>query len=325
MELRQIRHFLAVAEHKQFGRAAEAVSLSQQALSHSVATLEADLQVKLFERGRFGAELTPMGRLFEKRARMACGELDFAAAELMAFKGGVDGQLRIGITPNFAADVAPDAVLLFAKARPRIRVSVTVGTSKQLFELLTAGKIELAFTSPLASPDPESGLEHRPLNCAYQHALNIVSMKPGHPLSSGRIDIAGLGQHRWCIPDGFTKPWEDVFSLIRNAGGEGPRYVVRTDCLDLAKALIMRSDFISLLGLESVRTEVEAGLIVVRDIGLPTRSVQAFVTHLERHALQPASSAIISCFERATRALSKEYRAEPATKEVELAEPSALG
>lgn len=176
MELRQIRHFLAVAEHKQFGRAAEAVSLSQQALSHSVATLEADLQVKLFERGRFGAELTPMGRLFEKRARMACGELDFAAAELMAFKGGVDGQLRIGVTPNFAADVAPEAVLLFAKARPRIRISVTVGTSKQLFELLTAGKIELAFTCPLAIPDPESGLEHRPLDCAYQHALNLVSM-----------------------------------------------------------------------------------------------------------------------------------------------------
>ena len=82
MELRQLRHFLAVMDHRHFGRAAAAVSLTQQALSHSISNLERELQVKLFERGPFGAQPSPAGRLFERRARSICAESDFASAEM---------------------------------------------------------------------------------------------------------------------------------------------------------------------------------------------------------------------------------------------------
>lgn len=320
MELRQLKHFLAVAEYRQFGRAADAMNLSQQALSHSVAMLEASLQVKLFERGKFGAELTEMGRLFEKRARLVCGELDFAVSELLALKAGGDGHIRLGVSLNFASRVLPEAVLLFARARPNIRLSVVVATSKKLFDDLNAGKLEFALTSPIAGIEDHPDLEHVQLAGSYGHDPSVLVVAPDHVLATGPVEIKDLGGFRWCMPDSFTKPWEEVFGLMHRLGAEGPKYVVRTDSLTFAKSLIMKSDFISLLGYESVDVEIAAGLLVARPIPLQTKPAIAYATHRKGRPLPPAANVLINCFERAiakTRTSPSEPIAQLALKEAQ--------
>jgi DNA-binding transcriptional LysR family regulator len=305
MDLRQLRHFLAVIDQRNYGRAADAVGITQQALSHSVATLEKRLQARLFDRGKFGAEPTQVGRMLEKRARLICSEAEFATAEVTAFKGGVEGQIAIGVTQNFAGTIMPEIALSFGRARPKVRLSVTVATSKQLFDMILGGKIELAITSPIGGVDSHFDLEHHQIDAKYVHNPNFLVLNPTHPLLKHEVvSISDLGAYPWCMPESWLTPWEEIFAAMRNAGAEAPDHVIRTDSLTFAKALLMHSQFICLLGYESVMAEVRTGLLAAIELPLTSRRAAAFVSHRKGHQLQAAAAPLIDCATRALRDLS---------------------
>jgi len=93
----QVRQFVAVAEHRNFGRAAEALGLSQQAVSKNVALLEGRLRARLLERGRFGAIPTVYGEALLRRAKSAEAELRLGLAEIEALRGASVGSVRVGV------------------------------------------------------------------------------------------------------------------------------------------------------------------------------------------------------------------------------------
>ena len=97
MELRQLRHLIAVVEHGSFSRAAEAVHLTQPALSRSIQALEAEVGAAVLERNRGAIEPTDVGRLLLTHAR----QLDSATRDLerdIALTQGLElGELRIGV------------------------------------------------------------------------------------------------------------------------------------------------------------------------------------------------------------------------------------
>lgn len=304
MELRQLRHFLAVMDHRHFGRAAAAVNLTQQALSHSISTLERDLQVKLFERGPFGAEPTPAGRLFERRARLICAEAEFAGAEMSAYRGGDEGHVRVGVSQNFATRLAPQALLLFRQAKPHVRVSTVVATSGRVLDLAVSGQVDFAVTSPIAGVGDYPELEHEVLDDTYLHDPSFLVMRAGHPLA-GRdsLTFADLGSWSWCVPESFPFLWESIFRAIQDAGGSPPGYVVRSDSLTFAKALLLQSDFICLLGAEVVHFELAAGLLVSTHLPPMVKPVPGYISFRRRSQLQPAAATLVNCFERAMAAL----------------------
>ena len=101
MELRQLRYFLEILRHASFGRAADALHITQPALSKSLRTLEAELGVKLLERSARGVIATPYGRILESYAGLAARELERAVEEIKALAGrggGVVRVLREGVT-----------------------------------------------------------------------------------------------------------------------------------------------------------------------------------------------------------------------------------
>ena len=299
MELRQLRHFLAVMDHRHFGRAAAAVSLTQQALSHSISNLERELQVKLFERGPFGAEPSPAGRLFERRARSICAESDFASAEMSTYRGGGEGHVRVGLSQNFATRLAPQALLQMQRAKPQVRVSVVVGTSGRILDLALSGQIDFAVTSPLSGVEDYPELEHERLSGRYLHDPSFVVMRRGHPLSErAPLTFADLGSNPWCLPEGYPFLWESIFRAIQDAGGVPPSYVVKSDSLTFAKSLLQQSDYISLLGAEVVHFELKAGLLVARHLPPMLKPAVGFISFRRRSKLQPAAATLLNCFER---------------------------
>lgn len=304
MELRQLRHVLAVVDLRHFGRAAEAVGITQQALSHSILMLEKELETRLFDRGRFGAEVTQAGRIFEKRARMICGEVDFAATEVMALRGGVEGQITIGVTQNLATTMMPDAVLAFARARPKVRLSIRVGTSKQLFDMVLSGRIELAVSSPIGGIEPYNELDHRELEADYRHDPGYIIVNPRHPLlADPQILLSRLGDFPWCMPESWVAPWEEIFGLMRNAGAEAPTQVVRTDSLNFVRALLMSSNYLSLLGVDSVMSELRAGLLCAIKLPLAGKTAATFVSSRRGHQLQSATGPLLFAIQSALRAM----------------------
>ena len=97
MELRDIEYFAVVAEHRHLGRAANALGLSQPALSKSLRRLEQDLQVKLVKRAPKGIELTPEGSVLLLRVRDLRLSLLSLRREITDVGEGRVGQLRVGI------------------------------------------------------------------------------------------------------------------------------------------------------------------------------------------------------------------------------------
>jgi LysR family pca operon transcriptional activator len=225
----------------------------------------------------------------------------------MAFKGGAEGHIRLGIGQNFSTQVMPQAILLFAKARPHIRLSVVVGTSKQLYDMVISGRIEIAVASPIGGVDGQSDLEHQQLAGEYRHNPSYVVVKPDHPLLiEPELSLAALGSYPWCMPESWLTPWENVFELMRKAGASAPDYVLRTDSLTFAKSLLMGSEFISLLGFEAVLTEVNAGLLTAVALPLPTKPAPAYVSYRKGHTLQAGIGSLIHCIERALSGVSGE-------------------
>ncbi|MDX4054554.1 LysR family transcriptional regulator, partial [Pseudomonas aeruginosa] len=125
-DLRQFRHFVALAEHGHYARAAEAVNLSQPALSRSIQALEGQLGCTLVERGSRGVALTAHGRLvLEHARRLLAGHraLHNAVSQLANLDSG---ELCLGGGPFPAARLLPEALAGFSSAHPRVRVVLLI-------------------------------------------------------------------------------------------------------------------------------------------------------------------------------------------------------
>lgn len=142
-DLRQFRHFVALAEHGHYARAAEAVNLSQPALSRSIQALEGQLGCTLVEHGSRGVALTAHGRLvLEHARRLLAGHraLHNAVSQL----GNLDsGELRLGGGPFPAARLLPEALAGFSSAHPRVRVALLIEDWQTLRQRLLDDAVEL--------------------------------------------------------------------------------------------------------------------------------------------------------------------------------------
>ena len=123
MSLRALRTLAAIAQHGSFARAAEAVCLTQSAVSLRVRTLEEAFNAPLFDRSRRTPTLTEAGRRAVERAREILAIYDGIAGEL-GEGGELAGRLRIGAIQTALAGVLPAALAALRRQHPRLRVQV---------------------------------------------------------------------------------------------------------------------------------------------------------------------------------------------------------
>lgn len=124
MKLFQLEAIVAVADLKNFSEAALHLQLSQPAVSHAIATLEDELGVLLFSRGRHGAVLTPAGERIVVHARQALQQLDLMQKEANLQKGLQGGQVRIASFRSVATHVLPPVIAQFRDRHPDIRITI---------------------------------------------------------------------------------------------------------------------------------------------------------------------------------------------------------
>ncbi|KMN51000.1 transcriptional regulator [Chromobacterium violaceum] len=124
MLLRHIRYFLAVAEHRHFTRAAEALHVSQPTLSQQIRQLEEALGAELFDRGSRRLRLTDAGEAYQVHARRALRDLDAGRRALHDVATLQRGQLRLAMTPTFTAWLAGPLLARFHRRHPGIALTV---------------------------------------------------------------------------------------------------------------------------------------------------------------------------------------------------------
>ncbi|WP_102158233.1 LysR family transcriptional regulator [Zhihengliuella halotolerans] len=144
MELQQLRYVLAVAETRNFTRAAERCFVVQSALSHQIKALEGELGLQLFARTSRRVELTEAGAAFLPAARAALEAAERAVAEASAATGRLRGTLRIGAIPTVTALDLPAALGAFRDAHPEVRISLRGGGSDEFMEQIAAGTLDVA-------------------------------------------------------------------------------------------------------------------------------------------------------------------------------------
>ncbi|MBO8140792.1 MAG: LysR family transcriptional regulator [Firmicutes bacterium] len=176
MELRQLRYFLALAQHLHFARAAESLHIAQPSLSQQIRALEDELGVTLFERSKRHVALTADGEALLPYARQMVALAEDARAEL-AERGRLRrGRVRLGTTPTLGGHLLPRLISGFFELYPGLELTITEDGSDRLARGLEEGRLDLA----LLVEEPHGsviGLE--PL---FEEPI-VAVLPGGHPLA----------------------------------------------------------------------------------------------------------------------------------------------
>jgi len=188
MEIRQIKHFVAVAEERQFTRAARRVHIVQSALSTSIRSLEEELEAVLFQRSTRTVRLTAAGRAFYPKARRILEMIDDARDTVAGVQGLKRGKLTIGIIQNLAPFVDLASMLGEFRSRyPGIEISLQQASASRLLEKIRTGDLDLAFVSWFTPRRGVASLE-------IAREPFVVACAPTHALAQRKqVSLAELG------------------------------------------------------------------------------------------------------------------------------------
>lgn len=207
LEIRKIRHVMGVAQHRGFARAADALHITQSALTKSVQSVERELGITIFERGPRGVRLTSDGEWFVEHAGRVLAELDEMEAGGRATRDLQRGQLRVGAAPAALDILLRDPLAKFARRFPGVRIEVEANSVEQIAVLLLRGELHLA-VGALDALKAENGLEVQELYTAPV----AMFVRRGHPLDvPGTASLEQLFRYPMIGPT----PPEPYHSLFR--------------------------------------------------------------------------------------------------------------
>ena len=154
MELQQLLYFRKVAELQHFTRAAEALSVSQPALSRAVARLEDELGVRLFEREGRSVRLNRFGQVFLERVERILQEVETARHEMADLAGTERGTVALAFLHTLGVRLIPDLLRQFRQEHPQIGFQLGQNASEILLKQLEAGEIDLCLASLVPREHP---------------------------------------------------------------------------------------------------------------------------------------------------------------------------
>jgi DNA-binding transcriptional LysR family regulator len=187
-EIREMRYFMAVAERLHFGRAAEALHISQPPLSRAIRALEQRLEVALFARSRRRVELTDEGARFLEEARRIIAQLERSVLELRGIASGEQGRLRIGFVSLADYGVLPGLLRGFKTARPGVTLALREMLSPEQAAALGAGELDFGLLLPPV--EGAADLEH----VVVQRERFVAALPSRHRLAreAGRLAVSEL-------------------------------------------------------------------------------------------------------------------------------------
>jgi DNA-binding transcriptional LysR family regulator len=222
INFRLIRHlwlFLAVAEEQNFGRAAKRLGMSQPPLSEQIQVLEQALKVKLFDRSRRGAKLTPVGAAILPAVRKFADQLERLELAVEEAVAGQSGMLTIGAISTAMFDVLPDLIEQLKSDYPHLTVSVREIDSVEAIPALEAGDIDLAF----ARLDGDLGPSIKSLPLTQDRL--VVALPSDHSLAGRtRISLSSLATEPLVMFSRKVSPvyFDNLIATCR-ASGFSPR------------------------------------------------------------------------------------------------------
>jgi DNA-binding transcriptional LysR family regulator len=215
MDLRQLRYFVAVAEERHFGRAAERLHMAQPPLSTAIRQLEGELGVALFQRSTRRVDLTDAGRAYLERVRGILGEVDEAAHHARRVAAGAVGHLTLGCVGSATYSLLPSLSRHLATELPGIDFSFRGEMlAPDQVEALRGGAIDVALLRP-PTADPSLAVH------VLRRDRLVVALPAEHPLADrAKVRAADLAGVDLIVhsADRHSVMHDVVFGVLREAG-----------------------------------------------------------------------------------------------------------
>ncbi|NML96817.1 LysR family transcriptional regulator [Paraburkholderia sp. RP-4-7] len=288
METRDLDYLLAVEEHGGIGKAAEALGMSQPALTKAIQRVEAQTGLALFQRTVNGVTPTQAGALFLARARRIALEYEDALKEMHAIRSGEQGVLSLGYSPTVPAALVLGACRQLLKERPAARLRLRRRLARDLVDLLVAGELDL-IVAPEPKPDA-NGLSFVEL---FRDSLSVLA-DDSHPLHLKRnLRLADLVDQEWLLPGPTIPVRQQVDAAFARQGLDLPKLRVETDFGSTSLLHLLRGSamlcvagtesFDALEGLRALNVDTNE-LDLRRHIGVVFRK-EAYLSPLAQRAM----------------------------------------
>lgn len=215
MTIMQLQILLAVVDKGSFTQAAEALNMTQSAVSHAIASLETELGVRLLQRNRYGNELNDFGREVVQHAREVIRQTEQIRQKAASIKGLARGRIRIGSFPSTSVRLLPGIIQQFQLNYPGIELVLLEGTDEEVYEWIENGVVDLGFVTL-----PVSGVET--VLVARDEELIIMSGK--NPLRKARqLTIRQIANDPFIMSTRYRDT--TIQDLFKEAGIElNPKY-----------------------------------------------------------------------------------------------------
>lgn len=210
MTLRELQYLIALADHRNFRRAAEVCLVSQPTLSTQIRKLEEELGVALVERAPRKVMLTPAGRDAVERARRILNEVEQMKEGARRSRSAESGVLKLGVFPTLGPYLLPHVVPLLRARFPALELLLFEEKSANLVQRLNLGTLDAAFLALpvhdnhfhceflfeepflLAVPGSHSLAERDTLGVAELAGFNLMLLEEGHCLRDQALEVCQL-------------------------------------------------------------------------------------------------------------------------------------
>jgi len=285
MTLEQLRIFVAVAECEHVTRAAEALRLTQSAVSAAIAALESRYGVSLFDRVGRRIELNAEGRLFLGEARAVLARAVAAELALSEMSGLKRGTLSVHASQTIASYWLPPRLVAFRRAYPQIEVKLAVGNTAQTAKAVIDGTAELGFVEGRVD-DPalqQSTIDH--------DRLTIV-VGAGHPWAGKkRLTERDIPDGDWVLrePGSGTRSEFEAALAAKGIAPDALKIVLELPTNEAVRAAVESGSGVTAMSELVVEAALNAGTLVAMAFKLPERPFLV-VRHRERYQSKAAQT-----------------------------------
>lgn len=284
MDLKRLKHLVALADERNFGHAAQRVHLSQPTLSRSVQAAESELGMQLFDRGGTDVKCTAAGSFVIERARKLPFDSRYLERDVSLYRERLIGDIAFGVGPFPAATLLPQLLIDMRKRYPGINSRVEVNNWSYLLEHLRAEELDF-FLADIRDVPRDADLELTVVG--QQHGSFYV--RKGHPLLARKglkpsaMVAFGLASVR--LPPQIRKILGRLLGL-----GDHDALPIAVECDDihLLKRIALESDTVLAASHAAVREEAAAELLQALELaGMPPLYAEAGIVTLKGRTPSP--------------------------------------
>jgi molybdate transport repressor ModE-like protein len=289
----RLRVLREVARHGSFSAAADALHLTQPAVSRHVAKLERETGMRLIDRLPGRLRLTDAGRALTEHAENVVAALGAAERSLDALRGGHAGTLRVASFPSAAASLVAGSLRSFHRAHPEVALHFVDAQSDAALAVVRAGDADVALAFGSEHADA-AGLRVVPLLTDRLQA----ALPANHPLARrSRLRLAELRDEGWVVGTTATL----TIDACRRAGFE-PRIVARTDQQNAGHAFVAAGLGVALVN--SLRLVHPSHRLAIVPLADPVVEREVYAAVLDATPQAPPTANFLTILERRAASLA---------------------